>query len=152
MIRICVALERPSWSYGARVGHASTDKCGQAFISLHPFLRGVYPLLTINSPKKIKMGAMYHYLEKISTASPFVATFPATNLLVFPIFKFSLLPNFLAVSPSSLIFHFLPDQSFKRLIACATTLQYLVSKENRRNASAMSLYLVHPILPFGFVT
>ena len=32
------------------------------------------------------MGATYHYPEKISTASPFVATFPATNLLVFCIF------------------------------------------------------------------
>ena len=28
------------------------------------------------------MGATYHYPEKKSTASPFVATFPATNLLV----------------------------------------------------------------------
>ena len=52
------------------------------FIPLHPFLRGVYPLLTINSPKKFKMVATYYYPEKISTASPFVATFPGTNLLV----------------------------------------------------------------------
>ena len=28
------------------------------------------------------MGATYHYPQKKSTASPFVATFPATNLLV----------------------------------------------------------------------
>ena len=56
LIRICVALERPSWSYGARVGRASKDKCGQAFIPLHPFLRGVYPPLPINSPKNSKWG------------------------------------------------------------------------------------------------
>ena len=56
LIRICVALERPSWSYGARVGRASKDKCDQAFIPLHPFLRGFYPLLAINSPKNSKWG------------------------------------------------------------------------------------------------
>ena len=51
-----LALERPSWSYGARVGRASKEKCGQAFIPLHPFLRGVYPLLAINSTKNSKWG------------------------------------------------------------------------------------------------
>ena len=56
LIRICVDLERPSWSYGAWVGRASKDKCDQAFIPLHPFLRGVYPLLAINSPKNSKWG------------------------------------------------------------------------------------------------
>ena len=56
LIRIRAALERPSWSYGARVGRASKDKCDQAFIPLHPFLRGVYPLLAINSPKNSKWG------------------------------------------------------------------------------------------------
>ena len=50
-----LALEWPSWSYGARVGRAS-NKCDQAFIPLHPFLRGVYPLLAINSPKNSKWG------------------------------------------------------------------------------------------------
>ena len=49
-------LGASSWSYGARVGRASKDKCDQAFIPLHPFLRGVYPLLAINWPKNSKWG------------------------------------------------------------------------------------------------
>ena len=56
LICICVTLERPSWSYGARVGRASKDKFDQASIPFHPFLRRVYPLLAINSLKNSKWG------------------------------------------------------------------------------------------------
>ena len=40
-------------------------------------------ILSLQLPRpKIQMGAARHYPEQKSTASPFVATFPATNLLV----------------------------------------------------------------------
>ena len=64
----------------ARVGHASKDKCDPAFIPCtERSLSYPYNYLA----QKFKMGAARHHPEQISTASPFVATFPATNLLVF---------------------------------------------------------------------
>ena len=72
-------LARGRNSLGARVGHASKDECDPAFIPCtERSLCSPYNYLAQN----LKMGPAHHHPKQKSTASPFVATFPATNLLV----------------------------------------------------------------------
>ena len=64
---------------GARVGHASKDKCDPPFIPCTE--------RSLSSPynyfaQKFKMGAVHRHPEQKYTVSPLVATIPATNLLV----------------------------------------------------------------------
>ena len=67
-------------SLGVTVGRVSNINATRPS---SPVLRGVYPLLAITLPKISKFGAAHHYPAQESTASSFVATFPATNLLLF---------------------------------------------------------------------
>ena len=63
------------------------------------------------------MGATYHYPEKKSTAFPFVATFPATNLLV---------QTFLATSRFWIAHEGVFNAIFISVIVCSIILTFLV--------------------------
>ena len=56
LLRICVALERPSWSYRQDVRGRGVHRKINATRPSSPVPRGVYPILTITSPKFSKWG------------------------------------------------------------------------------------------------
>ena len=83
--RVFTTLTLLLWSGQLRIIGKRTklSGCEGAFI---PCTKIIYLLLTITSPKNSKWGWQIIIQSKKSTASPFVGTFPATNLLVKAVF------------------------------------------------------------------